>query len=470
MPPDASPPQGGPIFDALVPDFVSVWNADQTAIAGYVPKAYLVGRSADLPGSPSSPPQSEPEPVYGEDLTTLVGHMVAGMGFVPLGATAPPPSPAASLAPSPAGSPSPVASGGPSVDCGRISQASCEQAVALARAGNEAELAGATRVVVDDACAPSPVICDRYYPFDAIVVFVTAGADTTGWYAFEVTGPEYSTPTTALPLSYAIPAHIVAKLTAISLPSPSVAPDTPLPASPPPARLTSPPPGQITRFETAAFSADRRTLTLHFVGGPEYSASDPCSIAYSGWAEAAGDVLYAAVVDVTQRVRPPEAPTPQACDAMGHGRTVSVALAAPFSGGRLVDLAGYVHLLRTPDGLVELHGLPAGLALQSASDVEDSPTGRWLRVYTPSTPPQQGTSKGRLELYQAFGGPVEVSGGDEVRSVLVNGQPATLYRLSADGELVLVWTLRGDGLAIVANEADFSTDALIRLAESATLP
>ena len=36
-----------------------------------------------------------------------------------------------------------------------------------------------------------------------------------------------------------------------------------------------------------------------------------------------------------------------------------------------------------------------------------------------------------------------------------------------DGELVLVWTLGTDGLALVANETDFSVGELISLAESA---
>jgi hypothetical protein len=90
MPPDASPPQGGEVFDALVPDFVATVGRDGTAIVGYTPKAYLIGPFPETPGSPSNPPQEPPAPVYADDLTTLVGHMVAGVGFVPLGATAPP--------------------------------------------------------------------------------------------------------------------------------------------------------------------------------------------------------------------------------------------------------------------------------------------------------------------------------------------------------------------------------------------
>jgi hypothetical protein len=83
IPPDAAPPQGGAINEALVPDFVSAYGQDGVTIAGYVPKALLL-HSGSVPGTPDNPPQDQPLPVYGEDLTTLVGHMVAGKGFVPL--------------------------------------------------------------------------------------------------------------------------------------------------------------------------------------------------------------------------------------------------------------------------------------------------------------------------------------------------------------------------------------------------
>lgn len=81
----------------------------------------------------------------------------------------------------------------------------------MARAGHEAEVAGATRIVVDDICSPT-VICDRLYPFDSVVVFVTAGADTTGWYAFNVVGLEYNAPTKAEPWLGDLPAHVVQRL------------------------------------------------------------------------------------------------------------------------------------------------------------------------------------------------------------------------------------------------------------------
>jgi len=68
---------------ALVPDFVPVQSRDGTAVAGYVPKAYLLGQTT--PTGASARPVGDIAPVYADDLTTLVGHMYPDRGFVPLG-------------------------------------------------------------------------------------------------------------------------------------------------------------------------------------------------------------------------------------------------------------------------------------------------------------------------------------------------------------------------------------------------
>ena len=132
-----------------------------------------------------------------------------GTGGIPT-ATAIPSASAVSSEPTASTSAAPSAHPGSGiVECGRISTAACLKSVALARAVHEADVVGATRIVVDDTCPPT-VACDRRYPFDSVVVFVTAGADTTGWYAFSVVGLKYDAPTDAtrwrLP---ELPAHVV---------------------------------------------------------------------------------------------------------------------------------------------------------------------------------------------------------------------------------------------------------------------
>lgn len=138
-----------------------------------------------------------------------------------------PPSPSSpapsSLAPLPAESApaGPAASEiepGVFADCGPISADACALAIELARAGNEADLIGTTLIVVDDICAPE-VMCDRMFAFDSIVVFVTAGGDTTGWYAYQVVGLDAKVPTQAERWQDEIPAHIVDRIRA-ALPTP----------------------------------------------------------------------------------------------------------------------------------------------------------------------------------------------------------------------------------------------------------
>ena len=209
IPDNATPPEGGMINEALVPDFVPMVGPDGLTIVGYVPKRYAIGAPDITPGTPSNPPQALPVPVYGEDLVTLVGHDVPDVGFVALGATETPsprevseaPATEASMTAAPvsvapsgvpeATAPLPAtpnpAEPGPALDCGSIDPVACARAVDLARSVDQGEVVNPSRVVVGDTCPPESM-CDRKYPFDSYVVFVTAGADTTGWITFEATG------------------------------------------------------------------------------------------------------------------------------------------------------------------------------------------------------------------------------------------------------------------------------------------
>ena len=198
------------------------------------------------------------------------------------------------------------------------------------------------------------------------------------------------------------------------------------------------------------------------MGWREYAADDPCSAEYKATATVVDGVLEVGVEE-SRRPTPTEG---TGCDAMGHARSLEVDLDEPFTGSVWRDLNGYVHFLAPPDGLVELAGLPDGWELRAQRDVEESPTGRWERTYSPDPSLVDATQS--VVLYQSFDGPVNVTGGTEERQVVVNGRPATLYRHAPNGELVLVWRLGNDGLALVAYEQQFSIDELIDLAESAT--
>ena len=139
------------------------------AVVGVLVIAAVVGLGAPVTPVPNAPIGIAPTPV-------------------------PPPTPTPTPPPVAAVPEDPVAPESPSVfeiapgvnaDCGRIGRDDCEKAITLARAGNEGDIVGTTLIVVDDTCPPATE-CDPPVPFDAIVVFATAGGDTTGWYAYHV--------------------------------------------------------------------------------------------------------------------------------------------------------------------------------------------------------------------------------------------------------------------------------------------
>ena len=228
-------------------------------------------------------------------------------------------------------------------------------------------------------------------------------------------------------------------------------------------------------FDGIDLSADKRTVTVRFTGGKPYHPDEPCSTDYTGVGVVRDNVLEISVIETVSQFegvpeqRPDGGPL-VGCTAEGHPRTVGLQLPEPFLGSKVLDLTGYTRFLSAPDGLVELAGLPAAWTLRSENDVGESPTGRWQRHYAPSDQPPGEDGRGALDLFQAFGGPVNVTGGEETRSVQVGDAVGTLYRQPASGELVLTWDLDGIGLALVAHEHDFAPEALIELAASAALP
>lgn len=259
-----------------------------------------------------------------------------------------------------------------------------------------------------------------------------------------------------------------------SAPSPAASPSTPTESAPAASATPTPVveplswPPQPTRdqryvgISKLTLSEDGSRIALEFVGARAYSPDDPCSADYTATAAVVDGVLEVGVT----RSRPPRPGEPPACDSMGYGRSLAVSLDEPFTGTVWRDLTGYLHFLAPPEGLVELTGLPDGWELRAERDVEESPTGRWERTYSPDA--SLTDESRRVVLYQSFDGPVDVTGGTEERQVTVNGQPAILYRWPPNGELVLVWRLGNDGLALVAYEQEISIEELIDLAESAS--
>jgi hypothetical protein len=264
---------------------------------------------------------------------------------------------------------------------------------------------------------------------------------------------------------------VVAVLIIVSLPASNrqLAGASPSPSPPAASATPSPTPNQAVaerpvRILAATLSPDSRKLTLSFIGGPEYKPNNPCSKAYAGQASEVEGVLQAAVLDVTP---PGHLPDGIPCTLVGYSRSVTVTLDAPFFGSRLDDRAGYVLFLRRPAGLVEFTGIPSGWLLRSERTVEESPTGRWERIYSPDAVPGGYPELRELDIFQSFDGPVQVGGNGTDRTVQVGDTTGTLNGPDRAGEMVLTWYVGADQIALVANSADFTPEALIAVAESA---
>lgn len=226
-----------------------------------------------------------------------------------------------------------------------------------------------------------------------------------------------------------------------------------------------PPAGQRTRVDDATISADGRTLTLLFTGGPAYTRDDFCSTDYAPWVAAAGADLEVAVV----LVRHPDqatAPPNGACADVGYRYTFHLRLPAPFAGSTVHDLAGGTLWVRPPPGLVEPQALPSGWQLRWSGDEPAAEPPLWVRVYAPADSHVAGSNGGRgqLDLYQAFGAATQVGGGPERRAVEIGSSSGVLLRDPGSGELLLQWMVGSNGVALVGNEADMTLDQLLAIA------
>jgi hypothetical protein len=78
--PEAAFKVGAPIDKSLVPDFIPAAGPNGEVVG-------FVAKDLAIPDGESAALEMDSIPVYASDLKTIVGHMVAGIGFVPLGST-----------------------------------------------------------------------------------------------------------------------------------------------------------------------------------------------------------------------------------------------------------------------------------------------------------------------------------------------------------------------------------------------
>lgn len=90
LPADVVVDKHGRAIEGVAPDYISTLDRDGQHVGYVKAEAHLVDdtRGVPLGGLDSLDPKSW-EPVYGEDLTTVIGHMVPRYGFLPDGAASP---------------------------------------------------------------------------------------------------------------------------------------------------------------------------------------------------------------------------------------------------------------------------------------------------------------------------------------------------------------------------------------------
>ena len=223
----------------------------------------------------------------------------------------------------------------------------------------------------------------------------------------------------------------------------------------------------LVRFDSVHLADDRRSVRVDFVGGEEFDPNNPCSLAYHATAEVIGEELE---IGLYAEHHPKPLPPNTGCAGVGYPRTLTLDLDEPFAGSVVRDLAGQVFLLDPPEGLAQIGALPDGWDLRREGNVGGSRTPRWERVWSPEPDPWPAEGDSMLTLIQGLGGPVDTAGGNRQPSVEVNGRRATFWLHPPTGEMVLVWKLGPDELALVGNLNDFAQDEFIALAESVTVP
>jgi hypothetical protein len=240
------------------------------------------------------------------------------------------------------------------------------------------------------------------------------------------------------------------------------------------------PAGSPTRVHRASLSADRRTLTVTFVGGKGYLAADPCSTDYEPWVAAHDDELDLVVVQISH---PDQAKLGlnQACTLEGYGWTFHLALPRPFMGTTINDLASGGRLLVGPlPDTAHVTALPPGWSLQAAWELDPGPPPIWVEIYgAEPIDPNGDEGPGRLVLYQSFGiigewtdtraAKSDQRGGVPV-PVTFQGSAATVWVDASSGELLLAWDASGRSYGLIGNLADMTVDDLVTFAGSVAIP
>jgi hypothetical protein len=232
------------------------------------------------------------------------------------------------------------------------------------------------------------------------------------------------------------------------------------------------PEGPFQSINAGAFlSADRRVLTIGFIGGRPYTPEDWCAEDYTAWASIRGNALLLAVTTVDH---PEQVPMPPngACTMEGYDYVLTILLPAPFIGDTVRDLGSGELWIPPPDRVPDTSTLPLGLILggmRVAPPAETDPDPPELIREFFIRPPVAGGPNPQFYLVQLFGGEPPARRGEVLATLDVHGQAANIYDDGGIG-MVVSWNENGDGFTLAAWETDLTAEGLAAIASAISVP
>lgn len=233
-------------------------------------------------------------------------------------------------------------------------------------------------------------------------------------------------------------------------------------------------------WQGARTSGDGRKIKIVLIGGPEFEAGKPCTVAYAARVE-----QTPAEVRVELLSASPSADGEVACTAEGHYRSVEIDLRKPIGDRRLVEVQfDRVQALFDGSRLAEPQWLPEGWALQNEGPgFPDSVTmSSWRRTWAgPERPPRDNRctpgdsalmlTQGSADLVESY----PTNGEQPVRTHDVAGDTATYFEGGSAQVTRLSWAHADQGFVLAsmpgcAGDTPASEDTLLRLARALTTP
>lgn len=233
-------------------------------------------------------------------------------------------------------------------------------------------------------------------------------------------------------------------------------------------------------WQGARTSVDGRKVKIILVGGPEFEARLPCTVAYSARVEETSADVRVELLSAS-----PPADDEVACTAEGHFRSVEIDLAEPLGDRRLVE----VQFERTRpvfegSKLSEPAWLPSGWALLNEGPGYPDPESMssWRRTWSgPQRPPKDNhctpgdsavmLTEGSADVTESY----PSNGEQPVRSHDVAGNSASYFEGGSAGVTRLSWVDADQGFVLASmpgcvGDTPASEEILLRIARSLTTP